>query len=448
MQRKLAIGGLTGFFSLSNAVRFAPQAIRAAPWALSVALIFGGVRGWHEGNWFMRGRVIMKGVEGKARAIGAAGRVPLWLVGAMALGLAACEKDGGGSDARPDGASKKSSGKKKVRGAKAQDVEAPDVFQNTEAGLWDGRPSLGGVWVAHPDVDQPERVLIRNEANDKSVVGALFRRERESPGPRFQLSSDAAVALDVLAGQPVSLNVTALVRAEPEEPEEVVQEDAAPEAGADEAGKEKSGKEKLGASDDAKADDVKAGAAEADSAQTGASGEAAKGEAEQAAAPVKKKRKWWQRREKPKAAPEAEGEALAAGAAAALAASEVSTSALPPAEPAASAPAPKPSASTPPAPEDGLADAEVEPPVVEERAKSNLSHPYLQIGRYATEAEATEMAARLSTAGYGPQVRQGMRGGKPVWRVVLGPLNTRAERTALRRTLKAAGLPGGTAVRN
>ncbi|MEC7965217.1 MAG: SPOR domain-containing protein, partial [Pseudomonadota bacterium] len=32
-----------------------------------------------------------------------------------------------------------------------RDIEAPDVFQQTEAGLWDGRPSLGGVWVAHPD---------------------------------------------------------------------------------------------------------------------------------------------------------------------------------------------------------------------------------------------------------------------------------------------------------
>ncbi len=31
-----------------------------------------------------------------------------------------------------------------------RDVEAPEVFQITENGLWDGRPSLGGVWVAHP----------------------------------------------------------------------------------------------------------------------------------------------------------------------------------------------------------------------------------------------------------------------------------------------------------
>jgi peptidoglycan lytic transglycosylase len=93
-----------------------------------------------------------------------------------------------------------------------RDVEAPEVFQVTEAGLWDGRPSLGGVWVAHPEVKEPERVIIRNPANGKFVVGALFRRERENPGPRLQISSDAADALGMLAGAPKELNVTALRR--------------------------------------------------------------------------------------------------------------------------------------------------------------------------------------------------------------------------------------------
>ncbi len=96
----------------------------------------------------------------------------------------------------------------------ARDVEAPDVFQVTSGGLWDGRPSLGGVWIAHPDVKDPERVIIRNQANGKFVIGALFRRERENPGPVLQVSSDAADALGMLAGQPSDLNVTALRRQE------------------------------------------------------------------------------------------------------------------------------------------------------------------------------------------------------------------------------------------
>ncbi len=95
-----------------------------------------------------------------------------------------------------------------------RDVEAPDVFQVTEKGLWDGRPSLGGVWVAYPGIDSPERVIIRNEENGAFVIGALYDRERENPGPALQLSSDAASALEVLAGRPTLLNVTALRKEE------------------------------------------------------------------------------------------------------------------------------------------------------------------------------------------------------------------------------------------
>lgn len=93
-----------------------------------------------------------------------------------------------------------------------RDIEAPEIFSVTDDGLWDGRPSLGGVWVAHPDVKDPERVIIRNQANGKFVVGALFRRERDIPGPSLQISSDAATSLGILAGAPSKLNVTALTK--------------------------------------------------------------------------------------------------------------------------------------------------------------------------------------------------------------------------------------------
>jgi cell division septation protein DedD len=95
-----------------------------------------------------------------------------------------------------------------------RDVEAPEVFQTTDQALWDGRPSLGGVWVASPDTKDPERVIIRNKANGKFVIGALFRREIENPGPKLQISSDAAAALGILAGAPSQINVTALRREE------------------------------------------------------------------------------------------------------------------------------------------------------------------------------------------------------------------------------------------
>lgn len=103
----------------------------------------------------------------------------------------------------------------------SRDVEAPGIFQVTEPGLWDGRPSLGGVWVAYPEVDveQIGQVVIRNQANGRFVIGALFRRERETPGPALQVSSEAAEALGMLAGAPATLNVTALRRDETAAPE-------------------------------------------------------------------------------------------------------------------------------------------------------------------------------------------------------------------------------------
>ena len=131
-----------------------------------------------------------------------------------AVALAGCEagtnpfKSGPAPDAAPATAAAPS-GAGRATGA---DVEAPEVFKITAQGLWDGRPSLGGVWVASPDAKDPERVIIRNDATGETVIGALFRRERENPGPPIQISSDAAEALGLLAGQPAKVTITALRR--------------------------------------------------------------------------------------------------------------------------------------------------------------------------------------------------------------------------------------------
>ena len=81
---------------------------------------------------------------------------------------------------------------------------------------------MGGAWVAHPDVDVPERALIRNTETGQTIVGALFRRERDNPGPLLQISSDVASELGILPGAPTELYVVALRRpdVEIEEPEE------------------------------------------------------------------------------------------------------------------------------------------------------------------------------------------------------------------------------------
>jgi cell division septation protein DedD len=228
-----------------------------------------------------------------------------------------------------------------------RDVEAPEVFSKTEQGLWDGRPSLGGVWVAHPDVKDPERVLIRNLDNGQFVVGALFRREREQPGPRLQLSSDAAEAIGVLAGAPVELEVVAL-RKEVIEPEPVAAAEVAESVEAPAEITETS------------LDPIAAAGAAIESAP-----------ATPAAAPV--------------------------------------TSSLP---------------------------------------ETLLERPYLQTGIFSTETNAKKAADQLTAAGAPASVKSQQSSGKTIWRVVVGPAGTTAERDRLLTTVKAAGYTDAYPVSN
>jgi cell division septation protein DedD len=234
-----------------------------------------------------------------------------------------------------------------------RDVEAPDVFSATEAGLWDGRPSLGGVWAAHPDVSDPERVIIRNQANGKFVIGALFRREREIPGPRIQVSSDAAEALGMLAGQPVELNITALRR------EEVPQE--------------------------APPNPEEAGSAATEAVE------------ESPLAPI-------------------------AAATAAIAAAEAKE-----AKPASAA-----------------AQSEVAPTP----QSSSLDKPYVQIGIFSVQANASNAAEQMRTAGLTPLIKKTTSGSKTFWRVLVGPASGRSELNTMIKKVHGTGFTDAYAVTN
>lgn len=144
---------------------------------------------------------------------------PLSLALASAVGLAACDENGNFALPTSQGAAAEAPLPANALNQRPQrniDVERPDIFAITDNGLWDGRPSLGGVWVAHPEVTDPERVVIRNTESGQEIIGALFRRERENPGPLLQVSSDAAEALGLLPGAPTRLEVVVLRREEVE----------------------------------------------------------------------------------------------------------------------------------------------------------------------------------------------------------------------------------------
>ncbi len=290
-----------------------------------------------------------------------------------------------------------------------QDVEAPEIFKLTDKALWDGRPSLGGVWVAHTSVKDPERVIISNPANGKSVIGALFRREIDNPGPKLQLSSDAAEALGLLAGQPATLSVVALRRIEAPTP-------AAPAAAPKPA----------------------EGAKPADTT------EVAQTAAKDASAPTKDtmaqsldqqqldvhkapKKGFFANLFKKKPAAAAAGAAIETP----PAASSIDQSRLDPVIVTAEAAINKATGQSSTAKSTAPAPAPA----------SDLKRAYVQIGIFSVEANAKTAAAQMKKAGMAAIVKPDTSQGKTFWRVIIGPAASVAARDALAAKVKNLGYP-------
>jgi rare lipoprotein A len=90
------------------------------------------------------------------------------------------------------------------------EVPPPKTIDVSGTAIWDGQPSLGGIWVAHPDASQPQRVRVTRNSGRGSVDGWLFRRESSGEGPELQVSSEAAEALGLVANEPAELTVRPL----------------------------------------------------------------------------------------------------------------------------------------------------------------------------------------------------------------------------------------------
>ncbi|MBF9031001.1 SPOR domain-containing protein [Rhodobacterales bacterium HKCCE3408] len=299
-----------------------------------------------------------------------------------------------------------------------RDVESPEVFYAEQPGLWDGRPSLGGVWVAHAEAEDPERVLIRNTANGQEVVGALFRRERDLPGPAFQVSSDAAAAINMIAGTPTDLEVVALRTREEPEPLDIPA--PPPEATATDGGETAPAATALPASIAAAALDAPTPIPDAPAA---APAEAATTDIAAAAIPAPA--------ETPTTLPlETIAAAEAALDAAEIAADTARTSAE--AMELASADA-LPDATAPIAASAPVASPAPAP------ASGSLERPYVQVAVFTGETNAETAADELRAAGIVPTVRMDDSGNRATWRIVVGPARTSAEREALLETVQGLG---------
>jgi rare lipoprotein A len=373
----------------------------------------------------------------------AALRQGLFSLAAAGLLLGCVEGAGPGAGTGQPGAT--TAGTAANRGGPKGDIEAPEVFQVTDSALWDGRPSLGGIWVASPDAVNPERVLMFNPATGKTVQGALFRRERENPGPRLQISSDAAEALGMLAGQPAELRVTALRRAEPE-PAPVA---AAPEAAAADAPKADAAKADAPTADTPKADtDAAATAAAATAAlkatapADGATAAASPTEDPAATTEPPKRKTWKERRAEAKAAREAKKAAAAAAEAAAAGAADAGGEVAATADAAAVATvetAPL-DARSPEVADAAAAATTTEKPKTRRQKKAEEEAAAaaaaataaaaeaapaatpggreIQVASFSKEENANRAVEALAKIGVTGQARKSERGGKVVWGVV------------------------------
>jgi rare lipoprotein A len=328
-----------------------------------------------------------------------------------------------------------------ARATAAGDVEAPEIFQVTDSALWDGRPSLGGIWVASPDVTDPERVVMVNPATGKTVQGALFRRERDNPGPPLQISSDAAEALGMLAGQPAEIRVTALRRVEAEPaPAEAAAPPAAevaaaateaPEAATPDSGTpaaDPSAEATAAAATAALAAAGTAADAAADAGADAAAPDAA--EAEAAVVEPPKRKTWKERRAEAKAAREAKKAAAAAAKAAADGESAAAEAEIPATPEAAGV------AEIETAPLDATGTAANAPPPAAPVAQTETPAPTgraIQVASFSKEANATRAVEALAKIGVPAQTRKSEVGGKAVWGVVASGDD------ALLGSIKAAG---------
>lgn len=328
---------------------------------------------------------------------------------AVVLSLAACEDgfnlgSGGSSETNAAAPATINTSDGAVR-----DVERPDIFNTTEEALWDGRPSLGGIWVAHPDVTTPERAIVTNTSTNQRIAAALFRRERANPGPRIQLSSDAASALNILAGAPTEVTIVAVRQEEIEvqEPEPVISDEVVGEDAPD---------------------DAELAAATAASAAAG--GEAT---------PARKPRGNFLQRifgghnTAPKAAAATAATAAAATGATvetteSAAAPSVETQALDPVTTGAAAAIARADAGDKPAPRP-----------TREAAPSGVRNPFIQVGLFSVEGNAFSARDNLRTAGIVPTVLQGSNDNGPFWRVVVGPVTSANEQAEMLGQIKNLG---------
>ena len=87
-------------------------------------------------------------------------------------------------------------------------VEKTEILDISASVIWGGEETLGGNWISHPKIQKPEKVLIRNISNGKSVVGAVLQQTLKTENSI--ISSDAAKSLRINKNEPTKVQIIAV----------------------------------------------------------------------------------------------------------------------------------------------------------------------------------------------------------------------------------------------
>ena len=86
----------------------------------------------------------------------------------------------------------------------------PEAFHAAGLAVWDGAPTLPGIWIAHPMAQTARRVRLTNDETGVRVDAAMFRRDPNLSGPRIVISSEAAERLGLEPGQGTRITIEGL----------------------------------------------------------------------------------------------------------------------------------------------------------------------------------------------------------------------------------------------
>lgn len=307
--------------------------------------------------------------------------------------------------------------------------EAPERFAATATIGWDGRPTLGGLWIAHPDVVEAGRVRITNPETGTRIDAALLPRRSKAGAHRVVVSSEAADGLGMAPG--IALTV-AMVAIEPDLPGAPLGVDGtvaaaplAPEIAAVDSGERSVEGAAAGIAGKPEATDAAAERMAGAAPDEGVPGNAGSPEATDATAE------------------------LAAGAAPDPGAAGDRTTATP-APPAANAPAERDAAPAPTA--DHLlaaiatlapaaaADPAPEPGPLPPETPISDNRPYVRAGSFAEPAYAADLVRTLDQLGVPARSSKVTIGGKAMITVVAGPFTTHGGRDNAMKRLREIGV--------